>query len=147
MRFASCIIVLFVSTLAFGQVHNLLDRRKAIAVHQTSDAATMLQKIEKGIERGSVSEFSPFFSSQVYLSFLGQEGYYSSNQTTSVLQNYFQTMKPLSFSFSSYQDKGNNPYATGRLTYALKGTRESAQVYVSLARQESKWVITQFNIY
>lgn len=147
MRFGLSLIVFLESTVATGQVQNLLDRRKVVAAQQTSDVATMLQRIEKGIERGSVSEFSPYFSSQVQLSFLGQEQYYSSNQTTSVLQNYFKTMKPLSFTFSRFQDKGNNPYATGRLTYALKGNRESAQVYVSFARQDSKWVIAQFNIY
>ena len=147
MRFLSLVILLLVSEAADGQKNNLLDRRNTPAHPQRHDVLTVLQTIEKGIGRGFVSEFSRFFSSQVRLSFSEQEGYYSANQTTSVLQNYFQAVKPESFAFSSYEEEGPNPYATGRFTYVLKGYRESAQVYVSLTRRDSKWVITQFNIY
>jgi hypothetical protein len=77
----------------------------------------------------------------------GESGYFSANQTVSILQRYLSGRTSLSFEFSRYNDLGPTPYATGRLTSISRGRRESAQIYVSLRHQDSRWVITQFNIY
>jgi hypothetical protein len=109
---------------------------------------SLFGKIQHGILSASLASSPSFFANQVSVNISGGEsGYYSANQVLSLLQNYFVTRKPAGFEFSRFHDLGPAPYATGRLTYNTRGNRESAQVYVSLVEQDSKWVISQLNIY
>ena len=115
---------------------------------QQLDVRRVFDQIERSISTSSLSSVPFSFARQVYVNITGGEtGYFSQNQVVSVLQSYFVRRTPLSFEFSRYNDEGPTPYATGRLTYVVRGRRETAQVYVSLAFQDSEWVISQFNIY
>jgi hypothetical protein len=76
-----------------------------------------------------------------------ESGFFSSAQSLTILKNFFTSRKPTQFSFSQMNDTVPHPYATGRLDFVLRGSRESVQVYVSLTQQDSAWVINQFNIY
>ncbi len=110
--------------------------------------AETFQELEEAIARRSLGTISQHLAPQVYVSISGGEsGYLSSNQALSILQNYFSQHKPLSFSFSRSSETQPTPYATGRMVFLYGGNRESAQIYVSLARQDSGWVVNQFNIY
>ncbi len=123
------------------------DKHQAAAFEQEEPKA-VFQKLEKNIAAGSLRLFTSFIGPQVYIDVTGGgSGYYSSNQAMSLLQSFFAQRKPLSFKFSSVNHLAPSPYATGRLTYLYKGTRESAQVYVALKQLDSKWVVSQFNIY
>jgi hypothetical protein len=105
-------------------------------------------ELERSIASGSVRTMVGMLSQQVYLDIAGGErGYFSSNQATSLLLSFFAQRKPLSFSFSSFNHRPPTPYATGRLTYLHKGSRESVQVYVVLTRLNATWVVSHFNIY
>ena len=109
---------------------------------------SFLGQIEHGIITSSLTSSSAHFASQVLVNISGGEsGYFSSNQVLSVLQNYFSGRKPVVFHFSRFNYQGSAPYATGRLTFVNKGSQESAQIYVSLEHRDSRWVISQFNIY
>ncbi|MBI3003878.1 MAG: DUF4783 domain-containing protein [Ignavibacteriales bacterium] len=133
---------------ASGQVNSFSDRQKSVSVGVRPEIKNIFNSIEKGVASGSIPSFSTHFAPQVFVNISGQnEGYFSANQTVAVLQNYLMTLRPVSFSFSRFQEKGENPYATGRLMYVSKGSQESVQVYVSLALHDSKWVISQFNVY
>lgn len=124
-----------------GQKVEPLDYRQA-------DVKGVFEKIETGIMKSTLTASPALFASQVYVSIAGGEsGYFSANQVASVLQNYFSSRKSVSFSFSKLSEQSSAPYATGRFTYIAKGTKESVQIYVSLTVQESKWVVSQFNIY
>lgn len=137
---------LFLSTVTLAQVNSLLERQKPVP--QRADVRKVFDRVEAGVFTGSVHSFSGFFSPQVRVSISGKDdGYFSANQTAAVLQNYFAALKVSSFSFSRFQEKGDNPYATGRLAFVSKGNQESVQVYVALAFHESKWLISQFNVY
>ena len=115
---------------------------------QQAEARKLFGMIEKGIVNASVSSASASFAQQVFVNMSGgQSGYFSANQTVSILQRYLSSRTSLSFEFSRFNDVGPAPYATGRLTSISRGRRESAQIYVSLKHQDSRWVITQFNIY
>ncbi len=104
--------------------------------------------IEHGIVSSSFAPVSAHFAPQVFVNMSGGEsGYFSANQTVSILQRYFSSRTSLSFEFSRLSDTGSTPYATGRVTFNSRGRRESAQIYVSLRYQDSRWVINQFNIY
>lgn len=104
--------------------------------------------IQQGIVSSSLASASAHFAQQVFVNMSGGEsGYFSANQTVSILQRYLSNRSSLSFEFSRFSDTGSTPFATGRLSCLMKGRRESAQVYVSLRYQNSRWVISQFNIY
>ena len=86
--------------------------------------------------------------SQVYVNLRGGEsGYYSANQAYYLLENYFKTRRLVNFNFTTIGESDSNPYATGSAGFNEKGSRERAQVYVSLSLAGNRWVITQINIY
>ncbi|RPI03891.1 MAG: DUF4783 domain-containing protein [Ignavibacteriae bacterium] len=115
---------------------------------QRSRVFDVFQIIEKGIRSSAVEEFEKELGSMVTISIgSGERGYFSMNQAASVLSEYFSLRRPISFEFSRIHEKSAAPYATGRFVFVQKGNQESVQVYVSLTRQDSRWVITQFNIY
>ncbi len=122
-----------------------------ISVHlnqKHSKELAVFQKIESGIRKCTVEEFDKELGTIVSIAIgSGERGYFSMNQAASVLSEYFSSRRPISFEFSRIHEKGPVPYATGRLVYVQKGNQESVQVYVSLTKQDSQWVICQFNIY
>jgi hypothetical protein len=113
-----------------------------------ADVRKLFATIERGIVGSPLGLTSVHFAQQVFVNLSGGEsGYFSANQTTSILQRYFSSRTSLSFEFSRSSDSGSTPYATGRLGFTSRGRRESAQIYVSLRFQDSRWVISQFNVY
>lgn len=108
----------------------------------------MFNSVETALVAGDVSSLSPSLAKQVSMTIQGNEsGFFSSAQALTILKNFFSSRKPTQFSFSRMNDSVQHPYATGRLDFVHRGSRESVQVYVSLTRQDSAWVISQFNIY
>jgi hypothetical protein len=104
--------------------------------------------IERNIANTSLGLTASQFAQQVFVNMSnGESGYFSANQTVSILQRYFSGRTSLTFEFSRFNVSGSTPYATGRLSFSTRGRRESAQIYVSLRFQDSRWVISQFNIY
>ncbi len=129
-----------------NDLSNILDPQ--LRKPQQAEVRKLFGLIEKGIVNASLSSASVSFAQQVFVNMSGGEsGYFSANQTVSILQRYLSSRRSLSFEFSRFNDSGPTPYATGRLTCISRGRRESAQIYVSLRHQDSRWVITQFNIY
>jgi hypothetical protein len=148
MRVAAFIGFVLLPSVLFGQVNKFIDRQKPMVVEQRPEVRTVFQRIEKGISGSSVPVFSPYLGSQVFVSIRGRdEGYFSRNQAASILQNFLLSLKKTSFGFSKLEESGTNPYATGRLTFINKGNQESVQVYVALTYLDSRWVISQFNVY
>ena len=115
---------------------------------QSVDVQGHFQTLEKDIATGSMTSLLSMMGQQVYIEIAGGErGYFSSNQAVSPLQSYFAQRRPVAFAFSIVNQRAPSPYATGRYTFAHRGTRESVQIYVALVRQEYRWVISHFNIY
>lgn len=136
-------------TLKPDKIDSLVGKEASAApTHPDPAVEELFESIEKGLQSGSVTSFSENLGTQVFINISGGEsGYFSANQFVSVLQNYFAHRKPLSFTFSRLNSSTTNPYATGRLSYQYKGNREYAQIYISLARRDSRWVVSQFSIY
>ncbi len=108
----------------------------------------IFESIEQGLVDAAPEDFSAHLGSQVLLNLRGAEsGYYSSSQAFYVLQNYLRGHRPTHVRFSTFGDADGAPYGTGSVTFHVRGTREIAQVYVSLASAGDRWVIAQFNIY
>jgi len=118
------------------------------SVNLAPEVRQLFRRIEQALSSGSIEAIASEFSPSVMLSIQREEpGVYSSGQSASILINYFLSRKPLSFVFSRFGEQTATPYATGRLSFVQKGSRETAQVYVSLRRMGSRWRIHQFNIY
>jgi len=148
MKTLAVAVLVLLNANLFGQVNSFMERQKPFPPGQHTDISTIFGSVEKGISTSALRLFASYLGPQVHLSISGQQdSYFSANQTAAVLQSYFERLKPVTFAFTRLQEKGENPYATGRLTYVSKGNRESVQIYVSLAQHDSKWVISQFNVY
>jgi hypothetical protein len=123
-------------------------RRDTQIPTQKSAQRQILAEIQAGIAKGDVGVFAKHLGTQVYMSLKDSErGYFSANQALYVLQDFFSVHRPISFTFSTQGEIEDSPFATGRGFFIARGLRESAQVYVSLARSEGRWVVAEFNIY
>jgi hypothetical protein len=115
---------------------------------QAGEVRSMFSSVEAALIGGNVNSLSPLLAKKVSMTIRGNEsGFFSSSQSLTILKNFFSSRKPTQFSFSQMNDTVPHPYASGRLDFILRGSRESVQVYISLTQQDSAWVISQFNIY
>ncbi len=109
---------------------------------------SVFEGIRQGLATENIGLFSQSFGLQVQLNLRGGEsGVYSGNQAYYVLGNYIRTRRVAHIEFTTYDESSANPYATGTIGLNTRGSRELAQVYVSLSRAGARWVITQINIY
>lgn len=114
----------------------------------SQDFRIVFEEIQHGFESGNVAAFSSRLSSQVQVTLKGEEsGYYSSNHTYYILENFLKPRKVVSFEFAGVGETEATPYATGSAVFNNKGTREVTQVYVALMKVAEKWVIAEINIY
>ncbi len=155
MKWLLIILLLFCSSKAQVKQHSkhrqIKDTLVVPAIRsdwQRPQLLEIFRKIEHGIQTSALDEYKDELGAMVSIAIgSGERGYFSMNQAVSVLASYFSGRRSISFEFSRIHEKGPAPYATGRFIYVQKGNRESAQVYVSLTRQNARWVISQFNIY
>ena len=149
------ILLLFYSSEAqVRQISDVSQKKEIVGTPSTnldqqhSKVLAVFKNIEYGIRMCTVEEFEGELCAMVSIAIgSGERRYFSMNQAVSVLSGYFSGRRPISFEFSRIHEKGAAPYATGRFVYIQKVNQESVQVYVSLTRQDSRWVINQFNIY
>jgi hypothetical protein len=106
------------------------------------------QTVEQGLNSGKIGSLSELMGPQVHLDLRGAEnGLYSSSQAYYLLEDYLRTRKLAGLEFTSVDEGGTMPYATGSAGLDHRGTREQAHVYVSLSRVGERWVISQLKIY
>ena len=104
--------------------------------------------VQLGISQANVAIFSHHLHSQIRVTLHGGEtGLYSANQTYYLLQNFLRDRKPVSFAFTTYGQSESTPYGTGNAAFTFRGIRQHAQIYVALAPEGGRWVITLINIY
>jgi hypothetical protein len=113
----------------------------AATVVMQDDAArarTAIRGIEDAITQRDVQQLARSFSSKVYLTlFTGENGWYSAEQSYFILRNFFATHTPLSLALTPSAGAGGAPYAVGTLHYMTRGRRASAQIFVSLVRNDN----------
>jgi hypothetical protein len=104
--------------------------------------------VQQGIIQDNVAIFSHHLYSQVRVTLHGGEtGLYSPNQAYYLLQNFLRERKPVSFAFTTFGESETTPYGTGNAAFTFRGIRQHAQIYVALAFEGERWVITHINIY
>jgi len=122
------------------------DTRKGVG--SSEECSRVFSSVQQGLSGGNVGSFSQHFAAQVYINLRGGEsGYYSKSQAYYLLENYLKTRRITNLNFSTLGESELNPYATGSAVFNYRGTREYAQVYVSLSQAGERWVIAQINIY
>jgi len=138
------ILAAFVSGLPAGTASAPPDRGPGgkMEIRQVFD------DVQRGIVQGNVAIFSPHLHSQVRVTLHGGEtGLYSANQAYYLLENFFRERSAVSFKFTTFGESDSTPYGTGNAAFTFQGVRRHAQVYVALASQGGRWVITHINIY
>ncbi len=111
------------------------------------EARELLLSAKDALSSGNVRFLKPRLGGKVYLNlFTGINSYYSSAQAFLILESFFSTYTPISFSFSSRNFSIRNPYGFGPLTYERRGRRGTAELFISLAVIDGKWVINQITI-
>lgn len=117
-------------------------------VAEQREVRDLFDNVKEGLVSGNLGLFSQSFGSQVQLNLSGGEsGTFSGNQAYYVIEKYLRSRKVVHLEFSTYGESSSNPYATGTMAMNTRGSRELAQVYVSVSRAGERWVITQINIY
>jgi len=107
----------------------------------------ILNDIELGILNNDVKKFSPYFSSQPYISLInGVNGYYSSNQAFYIMEDFFNSFKVVSFKMEETKTEESVSYGKGNYYFEKKGRREVAHLYITLSKSGNKWYITQISI-
>jgi len=119
----------------------------AVENFQTDAPQKVFDKFEAGLAVGDVSKFSSFFGDRTYISLAnGTAGYYSSNQAYYVLQDFLLFYKPSNFRITHSVSNSDNPFSSGEMKYFSNGMRGTAQVYVSLKKENGVWHISQITI-
>lgn len=107
----------------------------------------IFDEIETGILNNDVKSFSRYFTSQPYISLInGVNGYYSSNQTYYIMEDFFNSFKVVSFKFEEKKTEESVSYGKGAYYFEKKGKREVAHLYITLSKAGSRWYITQISI-
>lgn len=139
------IILAFSFGFTYSQSSKFTNKTKLSV--ESNQQESIFKEIEAGIKEGDVERISRYFGSQTYFSFSnGINGYYSSNQAFYVLEDFFNIYKVTSFKFDYVKSDKFNSHATGKYNYDNKGQRSTAQVYISLKKIGTNWIITQFTI-
>lgn len=111
------------------------------------DARELLLDAKDALSSGNIRYLRARLGGKVYLNlFTGINDYYSAEQAYLILESFFSTHTPISFSFSSRNFSIRNPYGFGPLTYERRGRRGSAEMFISLAQVGDRWVINQITI-
>ena len=122
--------------------------RSTLEVRVEGNAAGIFRDIQEGIRKGDLNAYSRHFARQVYLNLPGRDGgYFSENQASYILKDYFRQQRPLGFKFSTMSEEETTPFATGGGTFFHRGNAEIFQVYVALKKSDDRWLIAQFSVF
>jgi len=139
------ILVLILSNFLSAQQNNL--QRNLNSVNKVKVQSIIFDEIEAGILNNDVKSFSKYFSSQPYISLInGVNGYYSSNQAYYIIEDFFKIFKVVDFNFDEKKTEESVSFGKGKYYFEKKGKRESANLYITLSKQGSRWYITQISI-
>ena len=114
--------------------------------YNEDEVNNIFQKFESGLKNANVDEFYMYLDSEIYLN-LGQgiSGYFSSNQSYYLINNFLQECNPISFSLYKKEIDEDSPSALGSFFYNRKGIRGNYKVFLALTKTNSGWKISQIS--
>jgi hypothetical protein len=111
------------------------------------EARDILMGAKEALSSGNVAYLRNHLAGRVYLNLLnGTTGYYSKEQAFIILSSFFDSWRPISFSFSSRNFSIANPYGFGPLNFERRGRRGMAELFLSLTRAGDHWHISQITV-
>ncbi|MCZ7558202.1 MAG: DUF4783 domain-containing protein [Bacteroidia bacterium] len=111
------------------------------------EARAILMGAKDALSSGNVGYLRTHLATRVYLNLLnGTNGYYSREQAYIILVSFFESWRPISFSFSSRNFSIANPYGFGPLNFERRGRRGMAELFLSLTRAGDRWSISQITV-
>jgi len=109
-----------------------------------NEITAIFSRFETGIKNANVEDFFSDLDGEIYLSIKkGVSGYFSSNQSYYLLNDYLREYSPLSFNLYKKETEGDYPYGFGSYYYKKKGIRGNSKVFISLKKNNSSWKISQ----
>ena len=128
-------------------VRDMRDQQGESGQQHEKDARVLLMNVKDALSSGNILFLKSHLAPKTYLNlFTGVNGYYSSEQAFLILESFFASYKPISFSFSSRNFSIRNPYGFGPYTYKRRGHQGSAEIFLSLAMVRNKWKFNQITI-
>lgn len=110
-------------------------------------ASLLFEKTESAFRTGDIRSLLPFLAPKVHVNlFTGENGYYSSEQASHILNNFLNNHAPYSFSFTHTNQRSDNLYGIGTLNYTRRGQQRNAQCFVALSELDGKLRITQITV-
>jgi hypothetical protein len=141
------LLLLLQSPLLAGTGADESDRGDAPPRQSEREARELLLGAKDALSSNNIRYLKTRLGQKVYLNlFSGINGYYSSEQAYLILESFFSTNTPISFSYSSRNFSIRNPYGFGPFTYERRGRRGLAEMFVSLALVHKRWVINQITV-
>ncbi len=117
-------------------------------MESTGAVEEVVRLTEQGIINNALTQFQAYFAPQIYLHVRDEEeGYFSANQASLILQRFFSTGRIINFHFSTTQTRKTDAFATGGGSMMVQGTPRLFQVYIALSHKNGGWVLSQFSIY
>ena len=119
----------------------------AIQEKDVPDARKLLTRIAEAFASGDSRSIGTQLNPKVFLTlFTGENGYYSAEQTTFILRNFFNTHAAVTFSFHNTNVTGESAFGVGTFLFMKRGQRGTAQVFISIAAGKPSWRITQITV-
>lgn len=109
-------------------------------------ALMVFQRFESGLKNANVEEFFADLDSEIYLNLgKGVSGYFSSNQSYYLINDFLREYSPISFKIYKREIDTDFPNALGSYFYNRKGIRGNSKVFVALNKTNSGWKISQIS--
>lgn len=105
-------------------------------------AGAVPNSLVQAFRSGNSREVARYFNTSIELVIAGKEGIYSKNQAEQILQKFFGTHTPTSFSIIHEGEKSSPKYAIG----SLKTTKGEFRVYFLIKFVDDKPYIQQLRI-
>ncbi len=138
------IVLLISSLLLFLNFYSMVINVQEL---HGKDALRVFLRIEEGISGATVNKFSKYFGNKNYLSLSnGVSGYYSTNQSYYVINDFLNIYQPTSFKLTNIVTETAAPFASGILKYNSRGVRGTSTVFISLHFIDGEWKISQITI-
>jgi hypothetical protein len=120
---------------------------QSITNNENAEIEKIFDAVQNGIKSKSVKEFSANLLSEVYISLEnGTNSYFSSSQSYHILNDYFNQLEHVSYNVIKKQSSSEKPFIVGQIRYSKKGIPASAQVFITLIREDGAWQVSQIII-
>ncbi len=114
---------------------------------QKENPDIIFKEMEKGFNSNNISKIAKFIKDDTFINLKnGISDYFSSSQAYYVLKDFFKTYHIINVKLDNIKIKNKYSYASGKLIYKKSGVSGNAQVFISLRKTRTGWIIAQLTV-